>query len=112
MGFFGGLHLPHMEVPRLEVDLGLQLPACTTATAMQDQGHVCDLDHSSWQHRVLNPLREARDRTRVLTGTSDWFLLSHDGNSCLLFLTQSPVYQLLSGLPRLCLHRVTYPLFG
>ena len=25
--------------------------------------HVCDLHHSSWQHRILNPLREARDRT-------------------------------------------------
>ena len=31
-----GLHLLHMEVPRLGVELELQLPAYTTATAMQD----------------------------------------------------------------------------
>ena len=30
---------------------------------------VCDL-HSSRQHRILNPLSETRDRTRVLTDTS------------------------------------------
>ena len=34
--FFLGLHLQHMEVPRLGVKLELQLPAYTTATAMQD----------------------------------------------------------------------------
>jgi len=28
--------------------------------------HVCDLHHSSWQRRILNPLSEARDRTRNL----------------------------------------------
>ena len=33
---FLGLHLQHMEVPRLGVKLELQLPAYTTATAMQD----------------------------------------------------------------------------
>ena len=36
-------------------------PAYTTATAMQDPSHVCDLYHSSWQHQTLNPLSEARD---------------------------------------------------
>ena len=30
--FFFRLHLQHMEVPRLGVQLELQLPACTTAT--------------------------------------------------------------------------------
>lgn len=30
--FFLGLHLLHMEVPRLGVQSGLQLPAYTTAT--------------------------------------------------------------------------------
>ena len=33
---FLGLHLQHMEVPRLGVNLELQLPAYITATAMQD----------------------------------------------------------------------------
>ena len=33
----------HMEVPRLRVELELQLLAYTTATAMQDPRLVCDL---------------------------------------------------------------------
>ena len=33
---FLGLHRQHMEVPRLGVELELQLPACTTATATPD----------------------------------------------------------------------------
>ena len=32
-----GLHLRRVEVPRLGVESELQLPACTTATAVQDQ---------------------------------------------------------------------------
>ena len=31
-----------------------------------DPSHACDLHHSSWQRRILNPLNEARDRTHVL----------------------------------------------
>ena len=59
-------HLQHMEVPRLGVKLELQLLAYTTATATPDLSHVCDLRQSSGQHRILNPLSEARDRTRNL----------------------------------------------
>ena len=33
-----------------------QLPIYTTATAMWDPSCVCDLHHSSWQHRILHPL--------------------------------------------------------
>ena len=33
---------------------------------MGDPSHVCDLHHSSWQRRILSPLSEARDRTRIL----------------------------------------------
>ena len=33
---FLGLHLWHMEVPRLRVESELELPAYTTATAMPD----------------------------------------------------------------------------
>ena len=58
--FFSELHLQHMEVPRLGVKWELQLWA-TTATATQDQSHICDLYHSSGQHQILNPLSEARD---------------------------------------------------
>ena len=39
---FLGLHLQHMEVPRLGVELELQLLAYTTPTAMPDPSHVCD----------------------------------------------------------------------
>ena len=64
---FLGLHPWHMEVPRLGVELELQLPAYTTATAMPDPpdpSHVCDLPPRSWQYWILNPLsEEARDRT-------------------------------------------------
>ena len=50
---FLGLHPRHMEVPRLGVELELQLPAHTTATAAWDPSHICDLHHSSWQCRSL-----------------------------------------------------------
>ena len=40
-----------------------------TATATWDPSHVCDLHHGSWQHRILNPLSEARNRTCILMDT-------------------------------------------
>ena len=57
------LHLRPMEVPRLGVELELQLPAYATATATAtwDLNGICDLHHSSWQHRILNPLSKARE---------------------------------------------------
>ena len=55
-----------MEVPRLGIESELQLPAYTTATAMQDPIPACDLHHSSQQHWTFNPLSEARDGTRIL----------------------------------------------
>ena len=54
-----------MEVPRLGVELELQLPACTTATATQDPSHICNLHRSSLQHWIPDPLSEARDRTHI-----------------------------------------------
>jgi len=48
-----------MEVPRLGFKSELLLLAYTTATAMQDLSHVCDLHHSSEQCRILNPLTRA-----------------------------------------------------
>ena len=46
--FFGflGLHLKQMEVPRLEAELELQLPAYTTATSTWDLSCTCHLHHS------------------------------------------------------------------
>ena len=63
-------HPWHMELPRLGVESELQLPASTTAIAVPDPSHICDLHHSSWQRRILNPLSEAKDRTRILMDTS------------------------------------------
>ena len=62
----GRVHPQHMEIPRLGVQLELQLPAHTTATATQDLNRVCDLHHSSRQRRISNPLSKGRDRTRNL----------------------------------------------
>ena len=77
--FFLGPLPWHMEVPMLGVELELQPLAYTTATAMRDLSCVCDLHHSSRQHRILNPMSEARDRTHVLTdGVPN--PLSHNGN--------------------------------
>ena len=63
-------HLWHMEVPRLEVELELQLSAYTTATATLDLNRLCYLHHSSQQHCILNSLSLARDRTQKLMVTS------------------------------------------
>ena len=54
-----------MEVPRLEVESKLQLPAYITATAMRDFTHICDLHHRSWQHWIPDPLSEARNQTCI-----------------------------------------------
>ena len=59
-----------MEVLRVGVHSEWQLLAYTTATAMQDLSHICDLHRSQQQRQSLNPLSEARDQTRILMGTS------------------------------------------
>ena len=68
--FFLELHLRYMEVPRLWVELKLQLSAYTTATAMPDLSHLFNLHHSSWRCQILTPLSEARDQTCVLMDAS------------------------------------------
>ena len=62
--FFLGLHLQHMQVSRLGVESGLQLPAYTTDTATPGPSH------SSRQCPIPNPLSEVRDQTRILIDTS------------------------------------------
>ena len=71
-----------MEVPRLGVELELQLLAYTTATATLDLSHICDRVCNLGQRWIRNPMCEARDRTHVFTDTS-WVFnpLSHKGNS-------------------------------
>ena len=61
-----------MEVPRLGVELGLQLPAYTTATAtaMWDLSCVCNPHHSSQQRRSLTQW------TRLgIEPETSWFLV-------------------------------------
>ena len=63
--------LGQMEVPRLGVKLELQLQAYATTIAMEDPSlHHSNLHHSSWQHRIPDPLSEVRDRTCILMDTS------------------------------------------
>ena len=57
-----------MEVPRLEVESELQLPAYTTA--MPHPNHFCDLHPSSQPRQILNPLSEARIKPET-----SWFLV-------------------------------------
>ena len=54
----------------IELELELQLPTCTTATTIWDPSCIYNLQHSSWQHQLLNPLNGARDQTCVLMGTN------------------------------------------
>ena len=67
---FGGLHLWHMEVPWLGIELELQLPAYATATATKDLSRIFDLHHSSWQRWIPNPARGTREHTCILMDTS------------------------------------------
>ena len=58
-----------MEIPWLGVELELQLPAYTTATATQDPSRICNLRQSLWQGQILNPLSKAKGQTHIFTGT-------------------------------------------
>ena len=62
-------HMRAMEVPGPEVEWELHLPAYDTATATRDLSCICDLHCSLCQCWILNPLSEARDRTRILMDT-------------------------------------------
>ena len=57
-------------VPRIGVELELQLLAYTTAIATWDPSYVCNLHHSSRQRWIPDPLNEARDGNRILMDTS------------------------------------------
>ena len=68
--FFLELQVWHMEVPRLGVELELQLLAYSTAIATWDPSLVCTIHHSSQWSRILKPLSKARDQTHILMDTS------------------------------------------
>ena len=69
--FFLWPHLWHKEVPGLGVASELRLQAHSTATA--DPSCIYSLHHSVQQYKILNPLTEARDGTRILTDTVSKF---------------------------------------
>ena len=84
---FLGLHPQQTEVPRLGVKSDLQLPAYPQPQQHgMDPSRICDLHRSSQQRQILNPLSEARDRTRnlmvpsrirfccAIMGTPEWLL--------------------------------------
>ena len=51
---------------------------------MPDPSCICNLHHSSRQHQILNPSREAKDHTCVLMDTSQiHYPLGHDRSSYL-----------------------------
>ena len=82
--FFLGLHLRHIDVPRLGVESELKLrtrsqPQANTGSELH-LGTMSQL--SGRQLWILNPLNEAREQTRILVDTC-WVLnlLSHNGNS-------------------------------
>ena len=69
-----------MEVPRLGVELELQLPAYAAVT-MPDPSLACDQHHSSQQCHTLNPLRRAG--------------IKHASSSILVqFITPEPQWEL------------------
>ena len=89
---FLGLHLQQVEVPRLGVESELQLPASTTATAMQDPSCACDLHQSSQLRWILNPLSEVRDQTCIPMDASQvcyhWAMTGSPGINFLKFLVE------------------------
>ena len=84
--YFLGLPLWHRQVPRLKVELELQLLAYTTAIASWDPRLFGNLHHSSWLRWILNPLSKVRDQTCILMDTSQvQNPLSNNGNSRFYF---------------------------
>ena len=69
-----------MEVPRLGAESELQLAGLHHSHRMRNPSHVCNLHHSSWQHRKPDPLSEARDRICILMDISH-IRSRHSGNS-------------------------------
>ena len=80
--FFSGLHLRHMEIPKLGLNWNY---SCQPMPQPQQLG--IQAAHDSWQRWILNPLSEARDRTCIFMDTSG-------------FITTEPQQELLRELLR------------
>ena len=80
--FFWGGHTHANGSSQAREQLGAAAEGYSTATAMPDPSHTCDLYHRSWQHQIINPLSKARDGTPNLHGYWLGSLpLSHNWNS-------------------------------
>ena len=66
LNFFFRAHLCHMEVPKLDFELELQLLAYTKITATWDLTCLCDICCSLRQCWKLNLLIEARDLIHII----------------------------------------------
>ena len=64
----------------------LQLLTYTTATAIPDPSHICDLQHSSRQLWIPDPLSQARDQICIFMDTS-WirFCCATMGTPCIFY---------------------------
>ena len=91
-----------MEVPRLWLESELQLAANTTATAISNQSHICDLRHILWHRQMFNSLSEAKDWTHIFMDASEILnLLSHNGNSNFVYVLKiEPMEEFLLWLSR------------
>ena len=69
-----------MEVPGVKSEL--QLSVYPTAIETSDPSRICDLNHSSEQCQILNPLNKSKDQTCVLMDAGRVLnLLSYNRNS-------------------------------
>ena len=74
------------EVPRLGVQSELQLTTYVRATATPDWSQVCELHHSSWQHRIPNPLIKVRDGScNLMVPSLISFHCATTGTPCILY---------------------------
>ena len=75
-----GLHLWHMDFPRLGGELELQLLAYTTATAKQDLCYICSLHYSSRQCQILNSGTEPTSSCIIV-----WFITAETPGELMFF---------------------------
>ena len=66
--FFFWPQLWQVKIPRLWLNWSCSW-SLHTATATPDPSCICDLCHSLWQRRILNPMSKARGQIHILTET-------------------------------------------
>ena len=77
----------YMEIPRIGVELELQMPAYATVTATRDPSCISNLYHSSQQCWIPDPLNKAMDWTCILMDTSlIHFHWSTMGTPCFVYI--------------------------